>query len=205
MGSQLHLFGDISEDLMLRQDRAMGRKDGRACCFGAVEETPYRKGIGAEHEKERAKLEGERTRVESAQRADVACAAVELATAAEYREKAETKAALAEFQRKQGRERQKRLVWRGDHIFDFGVHWADAREFEQQAVHRAADAEREQRMWQNAEVVARRKLQECIERRDNWLRFYDTELRNLEIRTSDRFRQYDLGYRETHPHLPPWL
>jgi hypothetical protein len=203
--NQLGLFEEELANPVGREDRLMGRKDGRACCFGQVEETPYRQSIGAWYEHERAKLEAEKLKRLGMLHFAVISAQDQLSEAGQHRKIAEQNGRIANDERCRASELLKRLVLGGVHVCDINGRYAEARRTLENAEREEASAERKAEEWKHAESSADSNLRECSIRLDNMTRFFNIELRRLEIRRDDRYRQYDVGYLETHPHRPPWL
>jgi hypothetical protein len=203
--NQLGLFEEELANPVGREDRLMGRKDGRACCYGQVEETPYRQSIGAWYEHARAKLEGEKIRHLGMLHVAMISAQDQLSEAIQRRKLAEQNGRIANDERRRASELLQRLVLRGLHICDINGHYDEARRTLENAEREEASAERNAVECKHAESSADSNLRECSTRLDDTTRFFKIESMRLEIRRDDRYRQYDVGYLETHPHRPPWL
>jgi regulator of replication initiation timing len=203
--NQLGLFEEELANPVGREDRLMGRKDGRACCHGQVEETPYRQTIGAWYEQERAKLEAEKLKHLGMLHMEVISAQDQLSEAVQHRKIAEQNARIANNECRFASELLQRLVLRGLHVCNINGHYDEARRTQEKAEREEASAERKAVEWERAELSANSNLRECSTRLDNMTRFFNVESRRLEIRRDDRYRQYDMGYLETHRHRPPWL
>lgn len=203
--NQLGLFEEELANPAGREDRLMGRKDGRACCYGQVEETPYRQSIGACYEHERAKLEAEKVKRLGMLHFAVISAQDQLSEAVQHRTVAEQNGQIANDERCRASELLNRLVLGGVHVCDINGRYAEARSALENAEREVESAARKAEEWKQAESSANSNLRECSTRLDNMTRFFDIEIKRLEIRRDDRYRQYDVGYLETHPHRPPWL
>lgn len=208
MIGQLQLFPEPNEDpgrdnrASGRNDYAMGRRDGKSCCV--VAEPEWRRGIAAEYGRERTALETERAQARKLLLARVARAEAEVTSARERKAAAHTESLQAESELSRVNALIAALVLRGGHITNVRGDYTAGQKLVEQLQQRLQKAQFEQDRWADAEAAALGNLQECTTFLENWMQSFDSKLQALGLHTAERFRRYDRGYLEMHPHLPCW-
>jgi hypothetical protein len=204
VATQLFLFPMLKVP-PTHQDRAMGRRDAKACRHGLVAEPEGHRSIGTDYEQDRLDLESEWAKHVKSLRAEHALAEAETLTASERKYSARQKVRAAIHVYLQLKDCPQKLVLRGVHQFDPDGEYARTLSLLAKADLEWSESARQEAIWKRAETIAFDRLQECEGRLHAATQHFEAEVQALEKRRNGRYREYYKGFLSEHPRWQSWM